>query len=192
MKTRTTPLIATLVAAALIAGACGTSSAAEDLTPDMSDSITMDRTGPMNMGNVDATPAREVRGAELASGSFVLLATAPTGYEEVSGTADLARHEGGTTVSIELSGLPSDTEFISHVHAGTCSEDGGPHFMFEPDGAAMPPNEIHLAFTSNADGIGFMTAENDNTVGPEASSVVVHPVRSTSAKVACADLARQG
>ena len=51
----------------------------------------------------------------------------------------------------------------------------------------MPPNEIHLAFTAAADGTGFMTAENDQTVGPDARSVVVHPIELLDNKVACAE-----
>lgn len=47
---------------------------------------------------------------------------------------------------------------------------------FEADGSDIPPNEIHLAFTVAADGSGFMTAENDRPVGPDARSIIVHPL----------------
>lgn len=52
----------------------------------------------------------------------------------------------------------------------------------------MPPNEIHLAFISTPEGTGFMTAENDRTVGPDARSVVVHPREFTDNRIACAPL----
>lgn len=52
----------------------------------------------------------------------------------------------------------------------------------------MPPNEIHLAFTSTPEGTGFMTAENDRTAGPQARSVVVHPREFTDNRIACAPL----
>lgn len=142
----------------------------------------------MSMGDASATPASAISGADLRSGRFVLLESAPSGYERLDGTADIARHDRGTTVTISLSGLPADTEFISHVHTGSCEEAGGPHFMFDTDGPPMPPNEIHLAFTTDAGGAGFMTAENERTVPDAARSIVVHPLRSTTAKVACAEV----
>ncbi len=153
----------------------------------MSGGMNMNTAEPMTMGDATATAAADVRNAELSSGVFELLESAPQGYENVAGNADLARHESGTTVTIELEGLPPNTEFISHLHSGSCSEAGGPHFMFDTTGPAMPPNEIHLAFASDASGRGFMTAENSRTVGTDARSIVVHPVRSTSAKIACAE-----
>lgn len=79
----------------------------------------MTGTSPMNMGDANATPAYEVDGADLIEGRFARLASAPSGYGSITGTAYLARHGGD--------------------------------------------------------------------VGDGAHSVVVHPVRSTSAKVACAE-----
>ena len=186
--TRRQQLLSALAGLAVVAAACTAAEPIADAAgPDMSEDMVMDITSPMNMGDPDATPADEVRNANLTTAVFELLDTAPEGYARVTGTAHLARYETGTTVTIELTGLPANTEFVSHVHAGTCAEDGGPHFMFDDSGPAMPPNEIHLAFTSDGAGHGFMTAENAQTVGDDARSVVVHPVRSTSTKVACAE-----
>ena len=54
-------------------------------------------------------------------------------------------------------------------------------------GAVMPPNEIHLAFTSDDDGNGFMTAEHHDVAGIEAVAFVVHPAEFIDNKVACVD-----
>lgn len=143
----------------------------------------------MNMGDPDAVPAGQVPDAKLTSGTFQLLDTAPEGYQDVAGTATMARHAGGTTVTVELTGLKPEAELISHVHDGTCADGGGgAHYKFDPAGGDKPPNEIHLAFTSTADGTGFMTAENDRTAGPQARSVVVHPREFTDNRIACAPL----
>jgi hypothetical protein len=142
----------------------------------------------MNMGDSNATAADEVPGAALARGSFRLLDTAPEGYQDVSGTATLAPHGGGTTVTVELRGLKPNVPFISHGHQGSCAEGGGEHYKFEPAGGDVPPNEIHLAFTSTSEGTGYMTAENDRLVGPQAQSVVVHPSEFIDNRIACAAL----
>jgi len=196
MRSALSKLLLLLVALALVAAACGSdsddsdeSSAAtdemdeemEDMDDDMDD---MD----MNMGDPDATPAYEVEGAELTTGTFVLLDTRPDGYDDLIGEANLARHENGTTVTIELSGLLPGVDFISHVHEGECEEGGGDHYKFDPEGSDMPPNEIHLAFTSTGEGTGFMTAENDMAAGDDARSVVVHPAELIDNKIACAPL----
>lgn len=142
----------------------------------------------MNMGDPDAVPADQVPGAELATGRFNLLDTAPDGYQDVAGTATLARYDGGTTVTIELRGLKPNTAFTSHVHDGQCEDGGGAHYKFDPAGGDTPPNEIHLAFTSTAEGTGSMTVQNDRTAGPNARSVVVHPRELIDNRVACAPL----
>lgn len=138
-------------------------------------------------GDPDATPAADVEGAELMSASFELLNTRPDGYDDLTGTADLARHDDGTTVTITFEGLVPDTDFIAHLHEGACADLGGPHFKFDPNGSDMPPNEIHLAFSSDVDGVGMMTAENHGIVGDNAKSVVVHPVLELDSKLACAE-----
>ena len=142
----------------------------------------------MNMGDPDATPADDVDGAVLARGDYVLLDTRPAGYDDVAGSAVIARHDGGTTVTTELTGLLPDVDYISHVHAQACDDDnGGPHYQFEVGGSEFPPNEIHLAFTSDPDGNGFMTAENDQIAGVDAVSLVVHPAEFIDNKAACVD-----
>lgn len=171
----------------LIASACA-SDTSKETTSTLADMGTdADMAMPMNMGDPDATAATEVEGAELSTGTFGLLDTRPPGYDDVVGTAWLARHDGGTTVTIAVTGLEPGVEYISHVHAGPCSDNGGPHFQFEEGGSVMPPNEIHLQFTADGDGVGFMTAENDRTVDERAVAIVVHPLDLIDNKVACAE-----
>ena len=173
---------------AVIAAACG--SAVANIAPTTTTMEEMDPgsdMGDMNMGDADATPAAEA-GGDLVTGSFRVLESAPDGFAAMNGTADLARHESGTTVTIDFDKLVPDTEYVAHVHAGSCFDDGGPHYQFEVGGSELPPNEMHLAFTSHADGTGFMTAENDEVAGPEATSVVIHESTADAPKIACADL----
>lgn len=114
--------------------------------------------------------------------------TRPAGYDDVAGTAVIARGTHGTTVTTELTGLLPNVDYISHLHAQACSDDyAGPHYQFEVGGATTPPNEIHLAFTSDNDGNGFMTAENDDVAGVDAVAFVVHPAEFIDNKVACVD-----
>jgi len=141
----------------------------------------------MNMGDPDATPAAEVDGAHLSYGEVVVLPTAPAGSNP-NGEAALARHGAGTTVTLELKGLQPDTAFMAHVHEGACYEAGGPHYKHDPAGSDMPPNEIHLALTSDAAGMGMMTVENPEVADDRARSVVVHLTGDDAPKLACADL----
>lgn len=142
----------------------------------------------MNMGDPDAIPADDIEGASLARGKYTLLDTRPAGYDDVAGTAVIARHDGGTTVTTELTGLLPSVDYISHVHAQACADDNaGPHYQFEPGGPTVPPNEIHLAFTSDDEGNGLMTAENHDVAGAEAVSFVVHPEQFVDNKIACVD-----
>jgi hypothetical protein len=176
------------VAAIALAGvACGTAAGStSDTTNTTSATTTMAHDmSTMNMGDPTAVPAYEVDGAELDHGTFAPL---PGTTRPVTGDAWLARHDG-TTVSIELAGLEPGAEHIAHVHVAACSEAGGDHFRFDADGAAVPPNEIHLAFTATADGTGSMTVENPMVAPDDARSIVVHIASDGAPKLACADLA---
>ncbi len=194
---------AAMIAFAILLGACGSSDdlaqQSEDQTVDGamdSDADAVDgemdpmdgdadAMGEMNMGDINATPADEVADAELQTGSFELLETRPSGYDDLTGSAAIARSPAGTTVTIELQGLEPEVDYIAHLHSGECSTTSD-HYMFDLSGPATPPNEIHLAFTSAADGSGSMTAENDATAGPEGQSVIVHRSDLLDNKIACA------
>lgn len=182
-------LLVLLVTVGVLGAGCGgddsTAGSSDDDITSTSTAMESDGMGGMNMGDPMATPAEEVPGAELVTAPLVLLDTRPEGYDDTTGTVALARHEAGTTVTIRLEGLTPGVDYIAHVHEGSCADAGGPHFKFDPDGADVPPNEIHLAFSAAADGTGFMTAENDQTAGSTARSVVVHPVELLDNTLAC-------
>ena len=140
------------------------------------------------MNQPDATPADEVDG-DVTSGRFVVLDTAPPGSDAVTGRAWVAQDGAGTTVTVRLRGLEPDTRYVGHLHAQSCTEErGGDHFAFDPEGKASPPNEVHLGFTSTAEGSGTATVTNDRRVGDRAPAIVVHPADAMDNRLACADL----
>lgn len=121
----------------------------------------------------------ETSGEENApvSGQFAPVSDAPSGYSKVDGEAELTRSNGGTTVSLSVTGLEPKTAYIAHLHTGGCdqAEPGGPHFQFKKGGSEEPPNEIHLELTSNAAGEGEAEASSKREVPVgEAGSVVIH------------------
>lgn len=181
-KTATWALALALALAACGGGEVGVTMAMTEDSMAMTDDM-----GGMNMGDPDAMPATEIPGADVVSGSFSRLDTAPSGHEAVKGTAWLARHDGGTTVTITVQGLVPGTSYMSHVHEDSCAEAGGDHYRFDPEGSELPPNEIHVAFTADDAGGATMTAENEMVADDDARSVVVHPADLVDNKVACAD-----
>jgi len=114
---------------------------------------------------------------EIVTGELTTLAEAPPAYSKVSGKVELGRGEKETTVRLSVSGLEPNTAYIAHLHVAGCdqSDPGGPHFQFEPGGSEEPPNEIHLEFTSDADGEGKAQTRSKREVPVgEAGSVVLH------------------
>lgn len=177
----------TFIAVALAVGlsACGTDAAQDTTSPAMTQTEPMGME--MDMGDPAATPADAIQDANLSSGEFVALPTAPAGSTP-SGEADLARHDAGTTVTLRLQGLQPDTAFIAHVHEGHCYEAGGPHYKHDPAGDDLPPNEIHLSLTSDPNGVALMTVENPEVADDRTRSIVVHLTGDDAPKLACADL----
>jgi hypothetical protein len=181
---------ASVVPALLALGlaACGSDSSDSTVTTPPADTRTMTTDMDMNMGDPDATAADDVADAALARGEYSLMDTRPEGYDDVAGTAVIARSPLGTTISTELTGLLPNIDYISHAHAQACDDsNAGSHYQFEAGGSELPPNEIHLAFTSDNDGIGFMTAENAKIAGTDAVAFVVHPLEFIDNKIACVD-----
>lgn len=152
--------LTTLLAGVAIAG-CGGSGTINVKTPTSTQSTASASTPPTT----------------IASAAFKLVPKAPRGYRKLTGTAKLVRSNRGTDASITLTGLLTNTAYASHVHAGRCDQPdpGGPHFKFDVNGSDTPPNEIHLPFTSDAQGRGTAKARNDQTVPEgEGRSIVVH------------------
>jgi hypothetical protein len=111
------------------------------------------------------------------SGQFEPVAGAPGGYANLAGEATLERVDGGTEISISLTGLQFDTAYEGHLHSGGCdqADPGGPHFKFDPSGSEEPPNEIHFEFVSSGEGAGEAEASSDREVPiGDAGSVVLH------------------
>ncbi|GAA1102941.1 hypothetical protein GCM10009668_21990 [Nocardioides dubius] len=140
------------------------------------------------MNEPDATPANELTDADLREGTFTLLDTAPPGSDAVAGDVWVAENSDGTTVTVALTGLAADTDYMLHLHDAKCEVDnGGGHFAFDPAGSDQPPNEVHLAFTSDANGAGTATVTNPQKVGDAAKSIVVHPAELMDNRLACAN-----
>ncbi len=191
-------VVAALSAAALALTACGSAeepveNAAGTADPTSAASSDDGHTGHDHShegatGDPNATPANEIEGATVAEGTFKPLKSAPAGTESVTGTAYLAQHDKGTTVTIEVEGLQPGTAYMSHLHAQPCAkDDGGPHFMFDKKGPEEPPNEVHIAFTANADGEATTTVSNDNPDSKGAKSMVLHLDDKDGTKFACGD-----
>jgi len=115
--------------------------------------------------------------SEAVSGQFELVSGAPSAYGGLVGEATLTRADGGTTASLAVTGLEPRTAYVAHLHAGGCdqADPGGPHFQFDPNGSEEPPNEIHLEFSSDANGAGKAKASSKREVPEgEAGSIVIH------------------
>ena len=128
-------------------------------------------------GSDESTGETSAEEDATVSGKFAPVADAPAGSAKVTGEAELERSDGGTTVSVALTGLESKAAYIAHLHTGGCNQadPGGPHFQFEEGGSEEPPNEIHLEFTSDGAGAGEAEATSKRDVPPgEAGSIVLH------------------
>lgn len=192
-----------LLTPVLLLAACGGTDdgQAAGSTDGTSASDGMDGMGDMVMDEPDAPTAPELADEyddiNLLEADFVRFDDAPERFAAAAGTAFVAlAPEGseeapGTTVTLELSGLPAGEEIISHLHALPCSDRGGPHFQFDPEGSTMPPNEVHLAGTPDDDGELTLNVTNERPADP-AQAVVFHPRSDTTTYVACADLYTQG
>lgn len=125
-------------------------------------------------------------GATVTRGDVSAFATGAG--QAITGRAQMVRTaDGKTIVSLHVEGLLPNTSYGSHVHQAACGTgDADGHYKFNPAGAAAPPNEIWLSFTTNAAGVGNSDAIALGTAGPNAVSVVVHAPG--GAKIACADL----
>ncbi len=129
-------------------------------------------------GSSDTTSEDE---SDAVSGPFELVSDAPSGYKSLAGEATVERADGGTTVSLRVTGLKPRTAYVAHLHSGSCdqTDPGGPHFKFNAKGSDEPPNEIHLEFSSKADGAASVTASSSREVpAGEAGSVVIHETES--------------
>lgn len=114
------------------------------------------------------------------------------GYEGqgIHGRALLVRlPDGSTQVQLAVTGLEASTAYPAHVHNLPCEFDnGGGHYLLDPDMADDENNGIWLPFTTDDAGTGFATAIVDHTARGDALSVVVHDPNNGGTKMACGDI----
>jgi hypothetical protein len=133
-------------------------------------------------------------------GKFANVADAPKGTKPIGGTAAMVKTTHATTTSIDATGLDPKSVYVAHVHNQLCATDeGGPHFKFDPNGASAPPNEIWMTpITVSPQGDGSAVTTSQMPANRDAKSVVIHLKRAAGAtadeakppKLACADLVR--
>jgi hypothetical protein len=148
-----------------------------------------------------AAPA--LAGPAKVRGTFQTLPEGAAMGLEIEGFATLTRSDAGTSGKVVVRGLEPGTTYAAHLHNAPCSaaNPGGGHYMNDPAGPAMPPNELWLSSTddptagiaANAGGVAHGRGSADWVARPEAQSVVIHfiPPGGTTAggpKIACADL----
>lgn len=172
--------------------ACGGADDAETTPSGVEETNDVGGDTGMTMNDPTATAADELPGAALRTGQLRVLDTAPPGSDGVSGTAFLATEAPGapgTTWTVRMAGLAPDTAYVGHLHEQACADDdAGEHFKFDPSGSDMPPNEVHIGFTSDADGNAEATVTNERAVGDGVKAAVIHPAATMDNKLACADL----
>jgi Cu-Zn family superoxide dismutase len=147
-----------------------------------------------------AAPNASARPGFDYTATFSNVADAPIGTGKIGGRAYMVVTTRATTTSIDATGLDPKNTYIAHVHSQPCAtNEGGPHFKFDPKGASTPPNEIWLTpikVTPQGEGTAITTSAG--SAGRESNSVVIHLKRAAGAladeatppKVACADLIR--
>jgi hypothetical protein len=132
-------------------------------------------------------------------GTFTNVKDAPAGTPKIGGRAFMVVTTRSTTTSVDATGLDGKATYIAHVHSQPCAtNEGGPHFKFDPNGPSMPPNEIWMTPIKVDAGEGTATTTSKGSAGREANSVVIHLKRAAGAladeanppKLACADLVR--
>lgn len=147
------------------------------------------------------TPA--AGGATKARGTF---ATLPAGTDlglEIEGISQIKRTGDDSVVKASVRGLEPGATYAAHLHNAPCSDanPGGAHYMHDPAGPSVPPNELWLSstddptagITANAAGVAHGRGSADWVARADAQSVVIHyiPPGGTTAggpKIACADL----
>ncbi|WP_155830102.1 hypothetical protein [Glycomyces tenuis] len=76
----------------------------------------------------------------------------------------------------EVVGLMPETDYTSHLHDATCESDppGGDHRLADPEAGMSESNEVHLHFTTDADGNGTAVIDSDLVADDRVKAIVVH------------------
>jgi hypothetical protein len=138
----------------------------------------------------DSDGQKPVESAELADirgGVFNLTEAGAELYDSISGNANLVVTDKTSGVEIHVRGLSANTGYPAHVHANTCAEGGGPHYLQDPEGEDVAENGLWPMLNVNSEGVGYGEVSQDFSVTTDARSVVIHQPESNE-RIACADL----
>lgn len=155
--------------------------------------------GALAMVLVPGSPAE----AATSVGRFTTLPAGDSLGLEVDGVAVLRRTSDSTSGRVALRGLDPGLVYAAHLHNQPCGLGaGGTHYKDVTTGPGAPPNELWFSssddpfagVTANRGGVARGFGAVDWEARPEAQSVVIHQVVSTTGtsggpKIACADLA---
>jgi len=125
-----------------------------------------------------------------ASGTFSSFAAATEADETIAGTAVMVV-DLSTDVTLNVTGLDPEAEYVTHVHALPCSVmDAGGHYKIDPSiEETSEDNELWPSLMPDETGAAEAMYRNQHEARFDAQSVVIHKVDGdTAPKVACADL----
>lgn len=125
-----------------------------------------------------------------ASGTFSSFAAATEADETIAGTAAMTV-DLSTDVTLDVTGLDPEAEYMAHVHALPCSVmEAGDHYKIDPSiEETSEDNELWPNLVPDETGAAEAMYRNQHEARFDAQSVVIHRVDGdTALKVACADL----
>ena len=129
-----------------------------------------------------AVDARRVPGRTLRSGTFTAAGTGP----RVTGSGWLADGPGGTTVTVEVAGLPTGAWYMVHLGTQPCSAGDDATYTF-PAAGGRPAHSLHVMFSPTG-AATTVTQEDPADAAGMVRSLVLLP-ESMQGRIACADLA---
>ena len=123
---------------------------------------------------------------------IVLMAAMDGGYGDMTASATMERSvDAGTAVSLDVTGLDPDEEYMVHVHDRDCaSGDGGGHYKLDYGVMGTEEtNELWLPVTTDGNGDGTTMVSFEHLARAAAQAVVVHDNDGSGARLTCIDLA---
>lgn len=107
---------------------------------------------------------------------------------DASGAALLVRVDGGSLVSLQVSGLNPSTMYPAHVHNLPCAQQAGGHYQHVMDGGVNATNEVWPTLMTDDAGQGRSFVSVDKVLREDAVAIVVHDQAAPNPKLLCADL----